>query len=110
MTMDTVDWAKDDVSAWASQVMKYNDKYYLYYCSWDKSGKQSIGVAVADSPTGTFVDIGEPLVRGSVTKPQLSTFNDIDPTAWVETDENGEEHRYLAWGNGMFSCASSMRI
>lgn len=43
--------------------MKYNDKYYLYYCSWDKSGKQSIGVAVADSPTGTFVDIGEPLVR-----------------------------------------------
>ena len=31
MTMDTVDWAKDDVSAWASQVMKYNDKYYLYY-------------------------------------------------------------------------------
>ena len=23
MTMDTVDWAKDDVSAWASQVMKY---------------------------------------------------------------------------------------
>lgn len=102
MTMDTVDWAKDDVSAWASQVMKYNDKYYLYYCSWDKSGKQSIGVAVADSPAGTFVDIGEPLVRGSVTKPQLSTFNDIDPTAWVETDENGEEHRYLAWGNGMF--------
>ena len=37
-----------------------------------------------------------------MTKPQLSTFNDIDPTAWVETDENGEEHRYLAWGNGMF--------
>lgn len=102
MTMDTVEWAKDDVSAWASQVAKYEDNYYLYYCSWDKSGKQSIGVAVADSPTGTFVDIGEPLVRGSVTKPQLSTFNDIDPTVWVETDENGEEHRYLAWGNGMF--------
>lgn len=33
MTMDTVDWAKDDVSAWASQVMKYNDKYYLYYAA-----------------------------------------------------------------------------
>lgn len=102
MTMDTVEWAKDDVSAWASQVAKYGDKYYLYYCSWDKSGKQSIGVAVADSPTGPFTDIGEPLVRGSVTKPQLSTFNDIDPTVWVENDENGEEHRYLAWGNGMF--------
>lgn len=102
MTMDTVEWAKDDTAAWASQVAKYKDHYYLYYCSWDKTGKQSIGVAVSDSPTGTFTDIGEPLVRGSVTKPQLSTFNDIDPTVWVETDESGEEHRYLAWGNGMF--------
>lgn len=102
MSMDTVEWAKDDVSAWASQVVKYQDQYYLYYCTWDKSGKQSIGVAVSESPTGTFADIGEPLVRGSVTKPQASSFNDIDPTAWVETDENGEEHRYLAWGNGMF--------
>lgn len=102
MTMDTVEWAKDDVSAWASQVAKHGDRYYLYYCSWDKSGKQSIGVAVSDSPTGPFTDIGEPLVRGSVTKPQLSTFNDIDPTVWIETDEQGEEHRYLAWGNGMF--------
>ena len=89
MTMDTVSWAKDDQSAWAAQVAKYNDHYYLYYCTWDKSGKQSIGVAVADQPTGTFVDIGEPLVRGSVTKPQLSTFNDIDPTVWIDTDASG---------------------
>ncbi len=102
MTMDTVSWAKDDRSAWAAQTAKYNDHYYLYYCTWDKSGKQSIGVAVSDEPAGPFVDIGEPLVRGSVTKPQLSTFNDIDPTVWIDTDEAGEEHRYLAWGNGMF--------
>ena len=102
MTMDTVDWAADDVSAWASQVISYKDKYYLYFCSWEKNGKQSIGVAISDSPTGSFVDIGEPLVRGTQTKPDLSTFNDIDPTVWVETDENGEEHRYLAWGNGVF--------
>jgi hypothetical protein len=102
MTMDTVSWASDDTSAWASQVAHYNNKYYLYYCSWDKTGKQSIGVAVADSATGPFTDIGEPLVRGSVTKPQLSSYNDIDPTVWVETDESGEEHRYLAWGNSMF--------
>ena len=27
MTMDTVDWAADDVSAWASQVISYKDKY-----------------------------------------------------------------------------------
>lgn len=107
MSMDTVKWAKDADSAWASQVAKHydeetgSDKYYLYYCSWDKSGKQSIGVAVSDSPTGQFVDIGEPLVKGSITKPATSSFNDIDPTIWIETDDNGEEHRYLAWGNGI---------
>ena len=102
MDMKDVTWTSNDTSAWASQVMKHDGKYYLYYCSWDKSGKQCIGVAVADSPTGTFVDIGEPLVRSSATKPNTSSYNDIDPTAWIETDEDGVEHRYLAWGNGVF--------
>lgn len=110
MNMKDVAWTRDNTAAWAAQVMKHKDpesgtdKYYLYYCSWDKkaAGKQSIGVAVADSPTGPFVDIGEPLVRGFVTKPQTSNWNDIDPTAWIETDEDGTEHRYLAWGNGLF--------
>ena len=108
MSMKDVNWDSNDISAWASQVMKHKDptdgkeKYYLYYCSWDKTGKQCIGVAVSDSPTGKFVDIGQPLVKSSMTKPNTSTFNDIDPTAWIETDENGQEHRYLAWGNGAF--------
>ncbi len=108
LSMADVNWDSNDTSAWASQVMKHKDpadgkdKYYLYYCSWDKTGKQCIGVAVSESPTGQFVDIGEPLVKSTVTKPNTSTFNDIDPTAWIETDEDGEEHRYLAWGNGMF--------
>ncbi len=108
MSMEDVSWDSGDTSAWASQVMKHYDKekgkeqYYLYYCSWDKTGKQSIGVAVADAPTGPFVDIGEPLIRSTYTKPSTSTFNDIDPTAWIETDEDGAEHRYLAWGNGIF--------
>ncbi len=108
MSMSTVEWASNDTSAWASQVMKHTDpadgkdKYYLYYCSWDRTGKQCIGVAVSDSPTGQFVDIGQPLVKSTITKPNTSTFNDIDPTAWIETDEDGVDHRYLAWGNGMF--------
>lgn len=111
MSMKDVSWTSNDTSAWASQVVKHfdstdgKDKYYLYYCSWDKTGKQCIGVAVSDLPTGEFVDIGEPLVRSSKTKPNTSTFNDIDPTAWIETDEDGVEHRYLAWGNGiLFVC------
>ena len=108
MTMDTVKWASNDTSAWAAQVTKHFDKednkekYYLYYCTWDKTGKQSIGVAVSDSALGPFTDIGEPLVKASVTKPATSSFNDIDPTVWIEKDEEGVEHRYLAWGNGIF--------
>lgn len=96
-----VTWA-DNNAAWASQAVKYDDKYYLYFCSWDNtsSGKQSIGVAVSDSPTGPFVDIGAPIVKGSFTTDETSTWNDIDPTIWIETDEDGVEHRYLMWGNG----------
>lgn len=109
LSMKDVVWS-DNTSAWASQVCKHfdkeagKDKYYLYYCSWDKtaSGKQSIGVAVSESPTGPFVDIGESLVKGTLTTPQASNWDDIDPTVWVETDEKGEEHRYLGWGNSRF--------
>ena len=110
MNMHDVEWAKDSKSAWASQVIKHYDEaakkdlYYLYFCSWDKTsrGKQSIGVAVSESPTGPFTDIGEPIVRGIVTKPETSAWNDIDPTVWVDSDESGNEKRYLAWGNGKF--------
>ena len=108
MTMDTVGWASNDTSAWAAQVTKHFDPnknknmYYLYYCTWEKTGKQGIGVAVSESPTGPFEDIGAPLVKSTLTKPATSSFNDIDPTVWIDTDEEGNEHRYLAWGNGIF--------
>ena len=101
---DNVKWAKDSTSAWASQVTKYKDKYYLYFCTWDKTslGKQSIGVAVSDSPTGGFKDIGRPLVQGTLTAPESNSWDDIDPAVWTETDKDGTEHRYLAWGNSKF--------
>ena len=103
MSAKDISWRSNDTSAWASQVIKHNGKYYLYFCTWDKtsSGKHSIGVAVSDSPTGPFKDIGTPLVKGTLTEPQSSNWNDIDPTVWVETVD-GVEHRYLAWGNGIF--------
>lgn len=110
MDMKSVKWANDDTSAWASQVMKHHDPaldkdmYYLYFCSWDRTagGKQSIGVAVSESPTGPFIPEDKPVVSGLTTAPETSSFNDIDPTAWITTDERGNEHRYLAWGNGLF--------
>lgn len=107
VSTDAVKWAQNSSSSWASQVAKHRDektgkdKYYLYFCSWDRTsmGKQSIGVAVSDNPAGPFEDIGEPLVRGTLTEPQSSNWDDIDPSIWIETDESGEEHRYLGWGN-----------
>lgn len=112
LKMTDVVWA-DNNSAWAGQVVKHydaeagKDRYYMYYCSWNSrdSGKQSIGVAVCDTPTGTFEDLGYALINGSVTTDETSTWNDIDPTVWIETDSKGEEHRYLCWGNGkLYMC------
>lgn len=112
LNAEDVSWAKpeDDgeykgkkISAWAAQTVKHNGKYYFYYCTWDQtaSGQQSIGVAVSDSPTGPFKDLGKPVVSGKVTDfgTETSAWNDIDPTVWIEKDDKGEEHRYLAWGN-----------
>lgn len=99
-----ISWATNTTSCWAAQVAKYNGKYYLYYCTWDKTaqGKHSIGVAVSESATGPFTDIGHSLVKGTVTAPQNSNWDDIDPTVWIEKDEKGETHRYLAWGNSKY--------
>lgn len=101
---ESITWANTGTDAWAGQIEKHNGKYYFYYCTWDStsSGKQSIGVATSDSPTGPFTDIGKPLVQGTLTTGQTSDWNDIDPTVWVEKDAQGVEHRYLAWGNGKF--------
>ncbi len=112
LSMKDVSWGEIN-SAWASQVAKHYDEalgkdmYYLYFCSWNStdSGKQSIGVAVSDSPTGPFVDKGEALVNGSFTTNETSGWNDIDPTVWIENDLSGNEHIYLCWGNGkLFLC------
>lgn len=104
MKATDISWRNDNNSAWASQAVKYGDKYYLYFCTWDKtsSGKHSIGVAVSDNATGPFKDIGAPLVKGTLTEPESSGWNDIDPTVWIENDKDGVEHRYLAWGNGIY--------
>lgn len=99
-----ITWAQDDVSAWAGQVAKgSNGKYYFYYCC-EEAGRpgKSIGVAVSDTSTGPFKDIGKPLVSDTQTPSGPHTWEDIDPTIWIETDEQGVEHRYLGWGNNRF--------
>ncbi len=106
----TVSWAGGSDSAWAGQVMKYNDKYYLYYCTWANStygGYQCIGVATSDSPTGPFTNVSvTPLINGqTMTTENTSTWNDIDPTLWIEKDADGNDRIYMAWGNSIaYTC------
>lgn len=48
-------WAVNDF--WAPEVIEHNGKYYLYYSArWIENSSLRIGVAVADSPKGPFID------------------------------------------------------
>lgn len=87
-------------TAWASQVVPRNGKFY-YYTTLQGRGENSgyaVGVAVSDSPTGPFKDaIGKPLVNDKMTdNGTRGWWNDIDPTVLI--DDDGQA--YLCWGNG----------
>ena len=89
-------WARGD--AWASQVIERNGKFYWFATvEHDRSrpGK-AIGVAVSDSPTGPFKDArGSALVTNDMTKATKISWDDIDPTVWI--DDDGQA--WLYWGN-----------
>ena len=79
-------WAK--MNAWAPQCIERKGKFYMYVPITDRQGKNGIGIAVADSPYGPFIDpLGKPLVSNSNA--------DIDPTVFI--DDDGQA--YLVWGN-----------
>ena len=83
-SLDSFSWFKEDNGAWAQQVIRRGDKYYMY-CTLCGQG---IGVLVAYSPYGPFHDpLGKPLVWQSG--------HDIDPTVFI--DEDGQAYMY--WGN-----------
>ena len=81
-------WAADG-SAWASQCIERDGKFYWYTCADYPGHWHGIGVAVSDTPTGKFKDaLGKPLISTGV-------LGDIDPTVFI--DDDGQA--YLYWGN-----------
>ncbi|RZK63630.1 MAG: carbohydrate-binding protein, partial [Pedobacter sp.] len=79
-------WAK--MNAWAGQCIERDGKFYMYVPITTKENKGAIGVAVANSPYGPFIDpLGKPLISNSNA--------DIDPTVFIDTDKQA----YLLWGN-----------
>ena len=92
-----VSWT--DRNAWAPCIIekKIKGKYrYFYYFT----AAQKIGVAVADDPTGPFVDSGNPLVDF---KPKgVNGGQEIDPDVFTDP-KTGKS--YLYWGNGYMAAA-----
>lgn len=110
MGTTAIPWRDGNNAAYASQMTPYTNKatgetkYYFYFSTpYNPEGRavHSLGVAVADSPAGEYTVVGsEPLVSGFLTETGKNHgWQDIDPTIWIDTDENGIEHRYLIWGN-----------
>ncbi len=90
-------WA--DRNAWAPCIIekkvKGKYKYYYYF-----SAAQKIGVAVADNPTGPFVDSGKALIDF---KPEgVKDGQEIDPEVFADP-KTGKS--YLYWGNGYMAVA-----
>ncbi|HKJ43711.1 MAG TPA: family 43 glycosylhydrolase [Sunxiuqinia sp.] len=87
-----VNWANRN--AWAPCIIekKIKGKYkYFYYFT----AAQKIGVAVADNPTGPFVDSGKPLVAE---RPDaVRGGQEIDPDVFTDP-KTGKSYFY--WGNG----------
>ena len=96
-----VSWANGNAWAPCIEEKKIDGKYkYFFYDSANPTtnkGKQ-IGVAVADSPTGPFTDLGKPIITSSPTGRGQQI--DVD----VFTDPVSGKS-YLYWGNGYMAGA-----
>ena len=94
-------WANGN--AWApcieEKLVKGKYKYYFYYSGNPKNGQgKQIGVAVADSPTGPFVDLGHPII----TESPVGGGQQIDVDVFTDPVSG---KTYLYWGNGYMAGA-----
>lgn len=94
LSTEQVTWATGN--AWAPCIEeKFENgayRYYFYFSGHNPDvNYKTLGCAVADSPTGPFYDLGEPMVKENIASGQL-----IDSD--IFTDEDGQTYFY--WGNG----------
>ncbi len=96
----TLDGANGDVpwatgNAWAPTIIERDGKYYFYFSGHNAAlNRKTIGVAVADSPTGPFTAQPQAMILNNeaVTSGQA-----IDPAAFHDPVSG---KYYLYWGNG----------
>lgn len=89
-------WATNGYG-WAPCVVNFGGNYYFYYAMGGAAGWQDskIGVAVGNSPTGPFTDIGAPLLTSQTSSPHIEA---IDPMVFVDTD--GKAYLYYGGSAG----------
>lgn len=92
VTQNKVPWVKpDSYSMWAPDCIFRNGKYYFYFPTTPKDTTVArgftVGVAIADKPTGPFVPQAEPIkgVKG------------IDPNVFI--DDDGQAYLYWSQQN-----------
>ena len=100
---DQISWANGNLWAPAAVEVKQKNgsyKYYLYFSARpNDNGRKQMGVAVSDSPTGPFVDLGKPLLAKNHPgcNGQL-----IDVDVFIDPVSNKP---YLYWGNSFMAGA-----
>ena len=103
---DQVRWATGNAWAPCIEEVKQKDgsyKYYFYFSAHNpKTNRKEIGVAVADTPTGPFVDSGTPIITDADRPAGANGGQAIDVD--VFTDPRTGKH-YLYWGNGFMAGA-----
>ncbi|RZJ81756.1 MAG: alpha-N-arabinofuranosidase, partial [Chryseobacterium sp.] len=92
VSQNEVPWVKpDSYSMWAPDCIERNGKYYFYFPSTPKDSSIAkgftIGVAVADKPSGRFVPQEMP----------ISGVKGIDPNVFI--DKDGQAYLYWSQGN-----------
>lgn len=101
-----VAWANGNLWAPAAVEVRQEDgsyKYFLYYsANPNEDDGKKIGVAIADSPTGPFVDFGKPIVG----KSPVGSGQQIDVDVFIDP-VSGKP--YLYWGNGYMAGAELER-
>lgn len=98
---DQVPWAKGNAWAPCIEEKKVGGgyQYYFYYSAHPNDGNsKQIGVAVSDSPTGPFKDLGYPIV----TESPAGSGQQIDVDVFTDP-VSGKS--YLYWGNGYMAGA-----
>ncbi|MEO6548073.1 MAG: glycoside hydrolase family 43 protein [Ferruginibacter sp.] len=101
-TTASLGWAARH-NANAAQVIFRNGKFYYYISPWSalKDGGDCIAVGISASANGPFKDaIGKPLISPGQTTASKHSWEDIDPTVFI--DDDGQA--YLYWGNNSLYC------